>query len=100
MRRAFVGVASQNELVTLLPEQGDVVTFLCRRAERADGVCFWAVVDSAIAATIVAELEEGDSRNALILLQTLAVELGPIFAPNESNESHDNQDDLILTRIA
>lgn len=100
MRRAFVGIAQQDGLLTLLPERRDVTSFLWRRAQRMRAVCFWAVIDQSLAATILDELEDGASHNALILLQTLAVELGPVLAPNESDESRDNHDDLNLARIA
>lgn len=100
MKRAYVGIAQQNGLLTLLPERPDVTSFLWRRAERMRAACFWAVIEQSIAPAIIAELEDGARHNALILLQTLAVELGPILAPNESGESCDNRDELILARIA
>lgn len=100
MRRAFVGIAQQDGLITLLPERRDVTHFVWRRAQRMQAVCFWAVIDQSLAATILDELEDGASHNALILLQTLAVELGPVFAPNESGESRDNHKEPILARIA
>lgn len=89
MKRAFVGVALRDELVTLLPERADVQAFLCRRAERMKAVCFWTVIDQSIANVIQSELDEGCSRNALILLQTLVVELGPVVPVAGSENTSD-----------
>lgn len=89
MKRAFVGIAQQDGLLTLLPERSDVTQFVWRRAQRMQAVCFWAVIDQSLAATIVDELEAGASRNALMLLQTLAVELGPVVPGEDSAESGD-----------
>ncbi len=100
MRRAFVGIAQQDGLITLLPERRGVTQFVWRRAQRMQAVCFWAVIDQSLAAAILDELEDGASHNALILLQTLAVELGPVFASNESSESRDNHKEPILARSA
>ena len=73
-------------MLTLLPERRDVTQFVWRRAQRMQAVCFWAVIDPSIADTILAELEAGASHNALILLQTLAIELGPVFPVEDSTE--------------
>lgn len=97
MKRAFVGIAQRNGLVTLLPERPEVVPFLWRRAERMQAVCFWAVIDQSLAEAITAELDAGASHNALILLQTLAVELGPVTA---IDDSHDHRADDEMTILA
>ena len=100
MRRAFVGIAQQNELLTLLPERPETTPFLRRRAERMKAVCFWAVIDQSIAATIVDELDAGASHNALILLQTLAVELGPVVPVECSGDRLDRHDTQRITGAA
>lgn len=87
MKRAFVGIAQQNGLLTLVPERRDVSQFLWRRAQRMKAVCFWAVIDQSIAAAITDELDAGTNHNALILLQTLAVELGSITSLDDSEET-------------
>ena len=100
MRRAFVGIAKQDGLLTLLPERRDVTQYLWRRAEQMKAVCFWAVIDQSVAATILAELEAGASDNALILLQTLAVELGPLFPADSSSDMLNGDAIQILTKAA
>lgn len=89
MKRAFVGIAQQDGLLTLLPEQRDITQFLYRRAQRTKSVCFWAVIDQSMAAAILNELEAGASHNALILLQTLAHEIGPVLLAETSEQSLD-----------
>ncbi|MBC7816358.1 MAG: hypothetical protein IAG10_05645 [Planctomycetaceae bacterium] len=100
MKRAFVGIAQQDGLLTLLPERRDVTQFVWRRAQRTKAVCFWAVIDQSIANTILAELEAGESHNALILLQTLAVELGPVVPEENSTEIRDCNDERTLAETA
>ncbi len=94
MKRAFIGIAQQEGLLTLIPERSDVTQFVWRRAQRMSAVCFWAIIDQSIAATILDELEAGAGHNALILLQTLAAELGPVV-PLEDSEaaSHEHEQD-------
>lgn len=96
MKRAFIGIAQQDGLLTLIPERSDVAPFVWRRAQRMNAVCFWAVIDQSIAATILDELEAGSGHNALILLQTLAAELGPVV-PLEDSEAagHDHEQDRL-----
>ena len=100
MKRAFVGTAQQDGLLTLFPERRDVTQFLWRQAQRMNAVCFWAVIDQTIAASILAELEGGETHSALILLQTLAAELGAVVPVENFAEMLDRNDERILTETA
>ena len=81
MLQSFVGIADRFGLESLLPEQPHVVRFLCRRAtlnRHRQAVCYWAVIQQELAQQIAIELQAGCRADALILLESLAVELGPV----------------------
>lgn len=100
MKRAFIGIAQQDGLLTLIPERPDVTQFVWRRAQRMNAVCFWAVIDQSLAATILNELEAGAGHNALILLQTLAAELGPVVPLEDSDAANHEHEHDRLAEIA
>ncbi len=82
MRRAYVGIVSRYGLEALYPEQAHTSAFLLRRAERTaarGAICFWSVMAPEIAEQIRAEMDADRLPEALILLQTLAGELGRIL---------------------
>jgi len=82
MRNSYVGIISKQGLESLHEEDPDTVTFLHRRIEQrrlCDDVVFWAVLDVRFAAVIQMEIESGNHPQALVLLQTLADEVGRIL---------------------
>lgn len=82
MRRAYLGIASRFGLESLWPERPHIATFLLRRVARhrdPTATCFWAVMAPEFAERIVFELGEGNQTEALILLQSLASEMGRIL---------------------
>lgn len=82
MRRAYVGIASRNGLESLHSEEQHTAAFLLRRVARQperNAVCFWAVMSPEIAAQIRDELACDRRDEALLLLQSLAYELGRIL---------------------
>ncbi len=82
MRNSYVGIIGQHGLESLYEENEHTVAFLQRRIERRQrigDVCFWTVLDSRFAAVINMELANDCHAQALILLQTLADEIGRIL---------------------
>lgn len=82
MRCAYVGIVNRYGLESLYAEERHTTVFLLRRTERMQArgaVCFWSVMDADIAQQIRAELECDNRMEALLLLQTLAYEVGRIF---------------------
>jgi len=87
MRKAYLGIAGPCGLHLLVPETTHAATFLVRRAERLNAVCFWTVIDDAFCYAIRMELEHGESANALRLLQFLADEMGTILPSTFTRET-------------
>lgn len=82
MRNSYVGIIGQHGLEFLHVENEHTVAFLQRRIERrqrADDICFWTVLDTRFAAVIEMEIANDSHAQALILLQTLADEIGRIL---------------------
>ena len=82
MRRSYIGIASRFGLESLWPEHPHLAAFLLRRVARhrdPRAVCFWAVMAPELAEQIWLELAEGNRSDALILLQSLACEIGRIL---------------------
>lgn len=81
MSQSYVGIATPAGLELFVPENGHVIRFLLRRAYRSNrtqAVCFWAVMDEAIADAVRALLRTGCRQDALLVIQTLAIEAGSI----------------------
>ncbi len=79
MRCAYVGIVSRYGLESLHAEERHTTAFLLRRVERnreRGAVCFWAVMSPEIAEQIRLELACDNRAEALLLLQSLAYELG------------------------
>lgn len=94
MLQAYVGIADRFGLESILPENPHVVRFLNRRAARnghRKAVCYWAVIHDEFARQITIELLDGCRADALILLRTLATDLGPI-CPTESYDDRLSSD--------
>lgn len=82
MRNSYVGIIGQHGLESLHVENEHTVAFLQRRIERRqrpDDICFWTVLDTRFAAVIEMEIANDGHAQALILLQTLADEIGRIL---------------------
>lgn len=82
MRKSYIGILDRSGLSVLLPEAEHVDRFLLRRALRKNAVCFWAVMDDAVAQSIRMELSVGQHQNAARLLQLLATDYGAILPPH------------------
>lgn len=81
MRKSYVGIATPGGLELFAPESRHVSRFLARRAYRSHvngAVCFWVVMDEAIAHTVRELLCTGRRHDALLVIQTLAIEAGSI----------------------
>ena len=82
MRCAYVGIASRFGLETLHAEERHTIKFLQRRVERMrdrQAVCFWAILAPAFAEQVMLELEFGNRVQAMLLLQSVAEEIGRIL---------------------
>ncbi len=79
MKEAYLGIADRNGLKMLVPETDHGGSFLVKRAQRMQAVCFWVVVERAYVTTILNELDRGEATNALSLLQILADGMGSLL---------------------
>jgi hypothetical protein len=79
MLKSYVGIASPSGLETFLPERGRTVRALVERARRRQAVCYWAVLPDTAAAEVERHLEHGDRESALLLLDRVATQAGPIL---------------------
>jgi hypothetical protein len=79
MRTAYLGIADRAGLRTLVIETSHASRFLVARASRMNAVCFWVVIDDAFAASVRMELDCGERRNAMTLLQLLLDDIGTII---------------------
>ncbi len=80
MLKAYVGVASEQGLAVLQPERDETLS-LVRRCVRnnSDRVGFWVVLDEAEARCVQALFVGGLRREAMLLLDRSAIELGRIL---------------------
>ena len=85
MRKSYIGILDRSGLKILLPETRHVDRFLLRRALRENAVCFWAVMDEAVATSIFSELNFGQHQNAARLIHLLANDYGAIL-PERTDE--------------
>ena len=79
MRNSYIGIVDRTGVRILVPELEHTARFLSRRSCREESVCFWAVVDDALANVIHAEINAGNRTDALRLLNCLAIDLGTIL---------------------
>jgi hypothetical protein len=79
MKDSYLGIADQYGLRTLVPETEHGGSFLVRRAQRMNAVCFWVVIDRLYVDAVLAELERGEADNSLQMLQLLADEIGSLL---------------------
>ena len=82
MRKSYVGIATPRGLEVFETENRDVCQFLIRRAYRSNreqSVCFWAVMDDAVARTVWGLMHAGCRLDALLIIQTLAIESGSLY---------------------
>ena len=83
MQKSYIGIATPCGLELFEPEDRQVCRFLVRRAYRSKqtcAVCFWAVMDEAIAHTVWGLMYSGRRLDALLIVQTLSTETGS-FCP-------------------
>lgn len=87
MLKPYVGTATRHGLQSFFPENDHTLRFLMRRAycSHPNAVCFWAVVQDSIASIIEHLLNCGQHEEALLLLQSVAAELGTV-CPDEPKE--------------
>ncbi len=88
MTESYVGIVTHLGLEKLWLEGEHTLQFVLRRAQRiktrpACGI--WAVLDRAFEEQIAIQIHLGNRLDALLLLQTVAVDLGRIYA--EHHES-------------
>ena len=81
MLQAYVGIISRRGLELFCPEDPATVRFLWRRVKREPGriACFWSVIPDEVVEHILAALQLGRSRDALILMQQHAREYGSLI---------------------
>lgn len=87
MLKAFVGIASEQGLSSLHPEQAETVSFVERSVRGGrNRVGFWAVLDDTEARCVQALCVGGRRREAMLFLDRAARDMGRIL-PVESVES-------------
>lgn len=82
MRCAYVGIASRFGLETLHAEERHTTKFLLRHVHRLrdrQAACFWAILAPELADQVRLELEFGNRVQAMLLLQSVAEEMGRIL---------------------
>ena len=88
MTESYVGIVSHLGLEHLWLERQHTLRFVLRHVERIKTrpVCgIWAVLDRDFEELIALQIYLGNRRDALLLLQTVAVDLGRVYAdPHEA----------------
>jgi hypothetical protein len=79
MINSYVGIASQEGLEVFVPEHEHVVRFLARRAGRRHAACYWAVMPEEAAAEVRRLLDLGEPYEALLALNLVATQIGPLL---------------------
>jgi hypothetical protein len=88
MLKAYVGVCSRDGLAALQPERDESISFVARSVEAGpDRVGFWAVLDDTEARCVQALFVGGRRREAMMLLDRSAREVGRIL-PSDSKLFH------------
>jgi hypothetical protein len=88
MSKAFVGIISSRGLESMVPETDHALPFLIRRAYRREPpetVCYWAVMDEAVAEEVRRQLQGHCHEDAFLVIQTLAECFGTIPPPLEDD---------------
>lgn len=91
MTESFVGIVSRLGLEGLWSEEEHAMLFLLRRARRIQdrqAACIWVVIDVALARRVMEQLHLGNRYDALVLLQTVAVDLGLVFPERKEPVFH------------
>ena len=88
MLRAYVGVASQNGLAVLQPERDDTLC-LVERCVQTGGwhVGFWAVLGDAEADSVQTLFRNGYRREALVMLDRCAKDMGRILPSDQQHST-------------
>jgi len=82
MKNSYIGIVNRRGLECLFVEDQHTVKFMQRRAALRmidDATCFWAVIDPSFVVSIQLELDAGNARDALYLLQSFAHEAGRLL---------------------
>ena len=88
MTESYIGIVSQFGLEDLWREGEHTLRFVLRQVERfktRPACCIWAVIDRDFEEQIALQIHLGNRHDALLLLQTVAVDLGRVYAdPHET----------------
>lgn len=88
MSNAFVGIISSRGLESMVPETEHALPFLIRRAYRQqppEAVCYWAVMDEAVAEEVHRQLRGQCHEDAFLVLRTLAECFGTVPPPSDDD---------------
>ena len=88
MLKAYVGVASQHGLAVLQPERDDTLILVerwLRTGQRRVG--FWAVLGDAEADSVQTLFRNGYPREALVMLDRCAKDMGPILPSDQQHST-------------
>lgn len=83
MTESYVGIVSQLGLECLWLEREHTLRFVLRQVERIKtrpACCIWAVIDRNLKEQIALQIHLGNRRDALLLLHTLAMDMGCVYA--------------------
>ncbi len=87
MLKAYVGVASPHGLAVLQPERADTLWLVESWAGRGRRVGFWAVLGDADADRVQTLFRNGYRREALLLLDRCAKDMGRIVPGDEPHST-------------
>ena len=80
MPKAYVGIASWQGLADLQPERDDTLSLVHRSVRSCShGIGFWAVLGDADAMSIQTLFRTGQRREAMLLLDRCAKDIGQIL---------------------
>jgi hypothetical protein len=82
MLRSYVGVVTPAGLASLVPESAAAVRALSGR--HVPAALWWAVLTPDAAGEVLAYLDEGDGRGALVTLDRTATLLGPLLPTDDA----------------
>ncbi len=88
MLKAYVGIASKHGLSIFQPERDDTISLVRRHIRHSlRRMGFWAVVNDVEASSIQALFLNGQRHDAMIALERLASQIGPIL-PGDNDRPH------------
>ena len=88
MLKAYVGVASPHGLAVLQPERDDTLCLVERRVRTGGGhVGFWAVLGDAEAESVQTLFRNGYPREALLMLDRCAKDMGRILPSDQQHST-------------